>query len=140
MSLGNFSVSIAPPAAPASGATATLFNSNSIWGNGGLRAANIGRVRVGFIALSHASGTGGLVVSAKAKGSSTWRSVDGGVDGLTGPFPATVNALTAGQDIIYDIFCSQYDDLKVEYTNSANTLTAWEPQITALVGDVHSGK
>jgi hypothetical protein len=40
---------------------------------------------------------------------------------------------------VYDIFCSQYDDVKVEYTNSANTLTAWEPQITALIGDVHSG-
>jgi hypothetical protein len=139
MSLGNASVSLAPPAAPASGATVTLFNSNSIWGNGGLRGANVGRIRIGFIALSHASATSGLVVSAKAKGSSTWRSIDGGTGGTAGPFPATVAALSAGQDLVYDIFCSQYDDLKVEYTNSANTLTAWEPQITALIGDVHSG-
>jgi hypothetical protein len=121
------------PSAPGDAATIDLFNSETAFGLNALRLLNIGRIRLAFLQLSHASAAGGLTMLVKSKGSTTWRNVTDG-----GTFPATMAAGTS-DPVTYDVMVAEYENVKFEYENGATLPTTWEVTITAYVGSVHTG-
>jgi len=127
-------ITIGTPPAPANGATIDLFNSDTAFGVGGLRMQDWGRIRLAFLQLSHASAAGGLTMSVRAKGSTTWRAVTDG-----GTFPAAMAAGTS-DPVVYDVMVAQYEAVKFTYVNGATLPTTWEVTITGYVGSVHTGQ
>ena len=125
---------IGVPDAPASGATIDLFNSVTAFGAKQMRALDIRRIIVAFLQVSHASAANGLKSYASTDGGTNWDTVD-----FDGTMPKAIDASSTSTDVIEDFKVSQYDDFKLTYENSANTLTAWRVGITLQVGDVNPG-
>jgi hypothetical protein len=127
-------ITLGKPAAPGDAATIDLFNSDTAFGRNALRLLNIGRIRIAFLQLSHASAAGGLTMYAREKSSATWRAVTDG-----GTFPATCAATTT-DPVVYDVMVAQYDAVKFPYENGATEPTTWEVTLTAYTGSVHTGQ
>lgn len=138
------SMLIGAPSAPASGATAVLFNSETMLTLGQLRLWNWTMLEIVYLRLAYASAASGLKAYAKYRSLSTetWRQLTMPIAVVTAvpaitetaQLPVTIAAL-AGSDnhkLSFDI--SPFAEFKVEHTNSANTFGAgeWEPTITLL--------
>lgn len=123
---------IASPAAPASGATAVLFNSETMLGVGVMRLINLTMLEVVYLQLSHDSAANGLKAYAKHKPGTaeTWRQVSIPDSSGTATMPMTVTALAADTNHKESFTVSEFAEFKLEHTNSANTLTGWELTIT----------
>lgn len=131
-------IELTPPAAPASGATITLFDSTTMLWPGALSMIGAGRLVVQFCALSHASATNGLKAYTSSNKGTNWDATSMSVSGTTTSLPATVPVCTT-DTAAYDIFIKNEKDFKITYENSTNTLTAWRVNIKLTCGDVHVG-
>lgn len=131
-------IELTPPAAPASGATITLFDSTSFMWPGALSMIGAGRLVVQFCALSHASATNGLKAYTSADKGANWDATSMSVVGTVSALPATVPVCTT-DTATYDIFIKNERDFKLTYENSANSLTSWRVVMKLTCGDVHVG-
>jgi len=123
-------MTVAAPAAPASAATVTLFDSQAMFGKGVMRSLNLTSIDVVFIDLSHDSGANGFVPSAMHSPSETSYVTVGMPDGAgTQTAPVTISATSAGVTRRVTLDVTPYVEFKIAYTNSANTLTAWKVSI-----------
>ena len=129
-------IDIPAPAAPASGATITLFDSTVNFRPGVLGMMGAGRLSVNFAQLSHVSATGGLKAYTSTNKGVNWDPTAMSVSGASATLPATV-AATTSDNAVYDIAIKNERDFKLTYTNSANTLTAWRVSMKITFGDVH---
>lgn len=131
-------IDLAVPAAPASGATITLFDSTTQLGKGIMGMMGAGRLVVQFCALSHASATDGLKAYTSSNGGTNWDATTMSTVGAVSSLPATVPVCTT-DTATYDIFIKNERDFKLTYENSANTLTSWRVIMKLTCGDVHVG-
>lgn len=134
---------IAMPTAPASGAVAVLFNSETMLGVGVMRSIDLTMLSVVYLRLSHASGVSGLIAYAKYKASAdnTWRKLTIPTSTVAIPtitetamMPVTIAALAGDDNHTLSFDTSPYAEFKLEHTNSAATLTDWELSITGICG------
>jgi len=122
------SIRCAPPSAPASGAAVNLFHSINAFGAKQMRTLGVDMIEVTFLNISHASGTSGFKAYTSTDGS-TWVENDMKDDGGTATMPVTVGATEDPKT--FRFVTSPFDDFKLEYTNSAATLTAWSITVVA---------
>jgi hypothetical protein len=105
-------------AQPASGATVTLYNSTANCGAVG-RGARIKKLILNLDS-SHDSAANGIAVSESDDGGTTWRTVYTRTytQATDGRLKLVINSLGA-------------PEIRVQYTNSANTLTTWRYSLLA---------
>ena len=132
------------PTAPASGAIAVIFNSETAFGKGMMRMLDLTMIRVCYLRLSHASGVSGLIAYAKYKAETpatavTWRKLTLPTSTVaiptiteTATMPVTIAALSGDDNHLLSFDTSPYAEFKLEHTNSANTLTEWEGTTTGI--------
>lgn len=107
------------PAAPGSGATITLLDSASLPAGFGPQTRKV----CANIRTSHISGASGLEFQASWDGGLTWNDI----------VAYTVPALTAGVPFsIYEVAVNGIPRWRIQYTNSANVLSAWQGNTEAL--------
>lgn len=120
---------IAPPSAPGSGATVTLWDSSIDYN----RTATAGTITNGAakykralvtIYSSHASGTGGFTLEWCATAGGTYRTVNGAGSG------ETVSATT----LTHRDFDLIGPNMRIKYVNSSNVLTTW--QVTIMLDPI----
>ena len=129
------SSTVAAPAAPAANATAVLFNSITAFGGAKLcRPLDLSMIEVNYLRLSHASAANGLKIYASSDGGTNWRQLSMPDADGNATMPVTVSAVAADSNTNYKFDVSGFDDIKLEHTNSNNTLTTWEPVITLHFG------
>jgi len=134
-------IGIGVPAAPAAGATVTLFDSTVSF-LGGLRMHGIGRVEIDFAGLDQPSAASGLIGYKLAPDGTTWKKCAFTVVGASTSLPATVAADTGTDSSSYDIFVGTADHVKFTFTASGTgptDKTCWPPKVVATAGNVHSG-
>jgi hypothetical protein len=122
---------IAAPTAPASGATAVLFNSETMFGVGVMRQLGLSLLELTWARLSHVSGTNGLKAYVKTTSGGTWRESTMPDDDGIATMPVTISAVTTSAVESERFVVNDLVEFKLEYTNSANTLTSWEVSIVA---------
>jgi len=129
------SSTVAAPAAPAASGTAVLFNSVTAFGGAKLcRPLDLSMIEVNYLRLSHASAANGLKIYASSDGGTNWRQLSMPDSDGVATMPVTVSAVAADSNTNYKFDVSGFDDIKLEHTNSNNTLTTWEPVITLHFG------
>jgi len=134
------SMRIAAPAAPASGATVVLFDSEVMFGVGVMRSLNLTLLELTWLRLSHASAASGLKAYGKSAPGGTWRETTMPDDNGTATMPVTVSAVTTSAVESERFVVTDMAEFKLEYTNSANTLTDWELSIIAHFGATAVGR
>jgi hypothetical protein len=126
---------IAVPAAPAANAAVTLYDSTLVHGPKQMRAQNVSQVIVSFLNISHASATNGLVATQSSDGGTNWdQAVFANPTSGTATMPCTVPASSAGVDGGYSFDVHEFDDFKLVFTLSNNTLTAWRVIVSVVYG------
>jgi hypothetical protein len=129
-------VKYASPTAPASGATAVLFNSVSALGAAKMmRTYGLTMVQVFYGRLSHDSAASGLKAYYSTDGGANWYQMDYKDSAGSSTMPKTITAPGADKNVFESFDVSMVDDFKLEHTNSANVLTAWD---VVVVGILHS--
>ena len=126
---------IAAPAAPAASATVSLYDSTLVHGPKQMRTQNVSQVIVSFLNISHASATNGLVATQSSDGGTNWDpAVFANPSTGVATMPLTVGATTTGLDGGYCFDVHEFDDFKLAYTNSNNTLTMWRVIVEVVYG------
>lgn len=104
-------------AAPASGATATLFTTTAAPGK---NRGHLIKALIINIESSHDSATDGLVISESDNDGTTWKTI----------YTRTYTQATDGRlKVIYKLVGAP--DVRVQFINSANTLSTWRFSVFA---------
>ena len=132
-----FQVGVAA-AAPAAGATVTLFDSTVTFNKMGLAANGITRIQFDFAGINQASDTNGFVGYKSTDKGVTWKQCAFTAVGTANAIPCTVAADTGTDSSAYDIPIHTVPDVKFTWKASGTGPTVWPPVVTLQVGNVHS--